>query len=318
MSSATKLVPRFGLGDWVSFLVGFRKVLAQVVEDRGLVGIQGRRVYLLQIDQSEDGGTAIEVPEADLEPAPAITTAELARENGLSTQNWPRRAFDVTYKRPQDANVWTGSLKPVASWAVPPMVRGPRGLGYAGSVNLEIVRVDLEYDPRLADPQTSPVIWTSLTENARRIADAVFKAKHPKARVIHEPAVHSKWDRRAVAFLSINQASSPFYVESELWIDGFRGVMQKTPGSWWQGPAAEKGQAEHRRAAFDLKDKLMSDKGRTAAIEILRKEVGFGCPICRNPLLTWHHFAPPSNVEHHWRPEGMIALCLEHDMETGT
>jgi hypothetical protein len=56
----------------------------------------------------------------------------------------------------------------------------------------------------------------------------------------------------------------------------------------------------------------MSDKGKTAAIEKLRNEVGFGCPVCRSPFLTWHHFDPPEHVEKHWRPEGMIALCLEH------
>jgi hypothetical protein len=192
MSSVAKLVPLFRLGDWVCFLVGFRKVLAQIVEDRGPVGMQGRRLYQLQIDQNDDGGTAIEVPEADLEPAPAITTAELARENGLSTQNWPRQAFHARYKRPKDASLWTVSLTPVTSSAVPPMVRGARGLEYAGGANQEIVRVDLEYDPRLADPQKSSVIWTSLTEEARRIADTVFQSKHPKARIIHEPVVHSK------------------------------------------------------------------------------------------------------------------------------
>jgi hypothetical protein len=46
----------------------------------------------------------------------------------------------------------------------------------------------------------------------------------------------------------------------------------------------------------------------------LRREVGFTCPVegCGNPYLTWHHFDPPWRVEHHHRPEGMIALCLEH------
>ena len=53
----------------------------------------------------------------------------------------------------------------------------------------------------------------------------------------------------------------------------------------------------------------MTDKGKAAAIEELRREVGFGCPVCRSPFLTWHHFDPPWHVEHHWRPEGMIALC---------
>lgn len=44
----------------------------------------------------------------------------------------------------------------------------------------------------------------------------------------------------------------------------------------------------------------------------LRTEVGFGCPICRNPLLTWHHFDPPWRVEEHHNPKGMIALCRCH------
>jgi hypothetical protein len=47
----------------------------------------------------------------------------------------------------------------------------------------------------------------------------------------------------------------------------------------------------------------------------LRKEVGMGCPICRKPFLTWHHFDPPYHVEEHNRPDGMIALCLEHAAE---
>jgi hypothetical protein len=53
----------------------------------------------------------------------------------------------------------------------------------------------------------------------------------------------------------------------------------------------------------------MSDKGKTAAIEELRREVGYGCPVCRSPFLTWHHFDPPAHVEQHWRPEGIIAMC---------
>jgi len=46
----------------------------------------------------------------------------------------------------------------------------------------------------------------------------------------------------------------------------------------------------------------------------LRQEVGLCCPVdgCGSPYLTWHHFDPPWRVEHHHRPEGMIALCREH------
>jgi hypothetical protein len=53
----------------------------------------------------------------------------------------------------------------------------------------------------------------------------------------------------------------------------------------------------------------MLDRSRNTTISQLRREVGFGCPICRSPFLTWHHFDPPWNIEKHWRPEGMIALC---------
>jgi hypothetical protein len=52
---------------------------------------------------------------------------------------------------------------------------------------------------------------------------------------------------------------------------------------------------------------------------MLREEVSFHCPvidgdgpICGSPYLTWHHFDPPWRIEHHHRPEGMIALCRQH------
>jgi hypothetical protein len=49
--------------------------------------------------------------------------------------------------------------------------------------------------------------------------------------------------------------------------------------------------------------------------EKLRSEVGYGCPICRSPFLTWHHFDPPYSVRPHHEPDGMIALCGEHHDE---
>jgi len=52
--------------------------------------------------------------------------------------------------------------------------------------------------------------------------------------------------------------------------------------------------------------------GQSATKRLLRKEVGFGCPICRKPFLTYHHFDPPWREQHHWNPDGMIALCREH------
>ena len=38
MGSLTKSRPRFRTGDWVSFLYGTRRLLVQVIEDRGPIG----------------------------------------------------------------------------------------------------------------------------------------------------------------------------------------------------------------------------------------------------------------------------------------
>lgn len=46
--------------------------------------------------------------------------------------------------------------------------------------------------------------------------------------------------------------------------------------------------------------------------ERLRREVNFGCPICRSPFLTYHHFDPPWEPTHTHHEPGMIALCSEH------
>jgi len=43
----------------------------------------------------------------------------------------------------------------------------------------------------------------------------------------------------------------------------------------------------------------------------LRQEVYYSCPICSNPLLTYHHIVPWRD-EHHFRQQDMIALCYNH------
>lgn len=52
----------------------------------------------------------------------------------------------------------------------------------------------------------------------------------------------------------------------------------------------------------------------------LRKEVNYGCPICRSPFLAYHHFDPPWEPNHIHNIEGMIALCpLHHEQaDVGT
>src|SRR5713101_10165026 len=45
---------------------------------------------------------------------------------------------------------------------------------------------------------------------------------------------------------------------------------------------------------------------------ILRKESNFGCAICGEPYLTYHHFDPTWAEKPHDNPEGIIALCAKH------
>ena len=69
MSSAARPVPRFQVGDWVSFLYGPRQVLAQIVEDRGLLGMKGRRLYRVRLEPEQGETSTFEVPEETLEIA---------------------------------------------------------------------------------------------------------------------------------------------------------------------------------------------------------------------------------------------------------
>ena len=48
MSARKKVSPRFKVGDWVSFQWGTGQALAQIIEDRGPIGVRGRRLYRIQ------------------------------------------------------------------------------------------------------------------------------------------------------------------------------------------------------------------------------------------------------------------------------
>jgi hypothetical protein len=75
--------PQFRVGDWVQFQFGPKQVVAQVIEDRGPIGVHGRRLYRVRLDQASTEPYAFEIPEQDLEPA-AFQKAEVVRylQNG--------------------------------------------------------------------------------------------------------------------------------------------------------------------------------------------------------------------------------------------
>src|SRR6516164_7194355 len=78
--------PRFRVGDWVSFLYGAGRVWAQVVEDRGPLGVNRRRLYRIRLDWNPEEPITFEVPEDDLQPADTPDKAAVLRylkEGGL-------------------------------------------------------------------------------------------------------------------------------------------------------------------------------------------------------------------------------------------
>lgn len=85
MPSASNTAPKYRRGDRVTFRYGLRPVLAKVVEDRGNLGVKGRRLYRIRLEQEADEQLAFEVPEDDLSPA-VLQKADILRhlkEEGL-------------------------------------------------------------------------------------------------------------------------------------------------------------------------------------------------------------------------------------------
>ncbi len=58
--------PLFKKGDLVSFLFGTGAVTGLVVEDRGCLGVGGRRLYGIRFEINPGEQTYIEMPEEDL------------------------------------------------------------------------------------------------------------------------------------------------------------------------------------------------------------------------------------------------------------
>ena len=71
MSSATRSKAQFSVDDWVTTTFGLGRALAQVIEDRGPLGKDGRRIYRIRYEWDQDAENATERPESDLEKAEA-------------------------------------------------------------------------------------------------------------------------------------------------------------------------------------------------------------------------------------------------------
>ncbi len=69
MSTAKTERPKFRLGDWVTFQFGAKPAFAQIIEDRGPLGVNRRRLYRIRLDQESTEPIAFEMPEDEMEKA---------------------------------------------------------------------------------------------------------------------------------------------------------------------------------------------------------------------------------------------------------
>ena len=68
MANTHQVTSRLSVGDWVSFDYGLRRAFAQIIEDRGLLGANRRRLYRLRLAQGQGDLPPLEfeMPEDDL------------------------------------------------------------------------------------------------------------------------------------------------------------------------------------------------------------------------------------------------------------
>jgi hypothetical protein len=69
--SKSKRQPAFRVGDRVRFNLGKRRVSGVVMEDRGAIGVQGRRLFQVDIPLDPFEPMTLELPESEMEAIPA-------------------------------------------------------------------------------------------------------------------------------------------------------------------------------------------------------------------------------------------------------
>ncbi|MBL8800033.1 MAG: hypothetical protein JNM56_39485 [Planctomycetia bacterium] len=79
--SRSKQQPAFRVGDRVRFNFGKRRISGVVVEDRGPIGVQGRRLFQVDVPLDPFDPMTLELPESEMEAIPAgETPAPLDRQ----------------------------------------------------------------------------------------------------------------------------------------------------------------------------------------------------------------------------------------------
>jgi hypothetical protein len=189
MSVVKKRRPRFRVGNVVSFLYGPQRVSAEIIEDRGQLGVYGHRIYRVRVNFDCAESMTFELDEEDMDD-PAQVTA-----NGTPG---PRQEFKVTYTRRGKTNVWTATTNRgklhngmKAKGAVAYRTGSWPSEGNGGE-NHATISVFLEVDPKMVDSHglVLPDVWRDLTEEARQSADQMFRNRHPAAVIEHQGEVN--------------------------------------------------------------------------------------------------------------------------------
>jgi len=101
MHATKPSLPRFKVGEWVAFRYGVRKAAAQVIEDRGSLGINRRRLYRVRLDQHPEESVTFEVPEDDLEQVPPTAAVMEYLERGGLVE-----ILRTSFGKPDARRVW--------------------------------------------------------------------------------------------------------------------------------------------------------------------------------------------------------------------
>jgi hypothetical protein len=181
MRASRNLSRRFKVGDWVSFDSGLRRVTAQIVEDRGALGVHGRRLFRVRPKPSRDESLDFEIAEEELQTA--TEPEELKRGSTDAGAATIPGSFDVVYLQRGATRNWVATTRPtIGSSAVEAQgAFGPTIANWEGESNEEriaVINVHVQ-----ARPGTDP---KSIIEDIRGSADEMFKKKHPKAVIQHE------------------------------------------------------------------------------------------------------------------------------------
>ena len=146
MPPATRINPRFRVHDKVEFTFGTRRVKGFVEEDRGPLGVGGRRIYRVRLDMDPYDSMYFELSEDDLEASPEpdspLTKEEVCdylQTGGLmlmlrsgpddrSPQVWLRRdnLGNVTHTHVKDRGLVGGATPPVFAFSDSKVCEGKR------------------------------------------------------------------------------------------------------------------------------------------------------------------------------------------------